>query len=163
MSPRQSAAQRGAQLPCRRQRTIAHAGDVFVGERPVVGAHAQRERQRLLAFRYLRPGVDVEQAHTLQQRATSGAQGQAYGFGGEILVHHQRHVLLRHREGRDPRGSSNRLRDLDQSAQVDLCRTTAGGQIEGRHDIRVQLARVPESPARQALDRLVDFVRQRDW
>ena len=30
-------------------------------------------------------------------------------------------------------------------------------------DARAQLARVPESPARQALDRLVDFVRQRDW
>lgn len=30
-------------------------------------------------------------------------------------------------------------------------------------DARTQLACVPESPARQALDRLVDFVRQRDW
>src|SRR5690606_11389114 len=56
-----------------RYRGITYGGSLGIGE-GVVTAQPQREGQRLLASLDLFPGVDVEQAHRLQELTGAGPQ-----------------------------------------------------------------------------------------
>ena len=108
---------------------------MFVGERPVVGAHAQRERQRLPCPPVPRPGVDVEQAHTLQQQYPERAGPGVRFRRGEIRPPPAPRPPATGKVGTV--GSSNRLPRPDQSAaQVDLAHCGRADRRPPRHPVR---------------------------
>src|SRR5699024_6659250 len=82
----------------------APGGRLVLGARPVVRPERERVGQRLAAVTELRPGVDVEQSHVLEQVTAARPQCGLHGRRGHVGVHDECDVLVDRRVRGDRRG-----------------------------------------------------------